>query len=346
MRILAMVHGYPPHHNAGGEMTMHSLLAHMAAQGHTVEVLVSRPMKNAPGPYEIDGVEVYTHLNDRDPFKWLTSPVRRPDVVITHLENTLRAAALCNIHKIPLVHLVHNDHDWTKGCIRRGPVNLAIYNSAWMAESYARDWARYSSNPQPPHVVVNPVIAPGLFERDPGEKRGTQIGLINLFEDKGGALFWELARELPQHRFLGVKGAYGEQVIPDERPSNVMLLPTQPPTSMPEIYRRLKILLMPSAYESWGRTSVEAALMGVPTIAHPTPGLTEALGDAGTFVDRKDIEGWKAAISRLSTPKGWAKASQLALARAAEIHRPEAQLRTAEKAIEGVVRRGFATLAR
>ena len=56
---------------------------------------------------------------------------------------------------------------------------------------------------------------------------------------------------------------------------------------------------MPSDYESWGMVGVEAMHSGIPVIAHPTPGLRESLADAGTFIDRGDVDAWEAAIRRL-----------------------------------------------
>lgn len=343
MKIFAMVHGYVPHHNAGAETTLHALLAHMASLGHDVDVLLSEGGPNPPpADYEIDGVHVHKRRSDGDVFIRLgANASRRPDVVITHLENTLRAAALCHRAGVPLVHLVHNTHEWTKGCIRRGPVQFAIYNSDWMASDYAADWAAHFDKPQPPHTVINPVVDPVSLA---GTAPGTRITLVNLNEGKGAATFYRLVDELPRRKFLGVKGGYGEQVMPAGNRENLRLVENVAPHEMgSQVYAHTKILLMPSDYESWGRTAIEAACCGIPTIAHPTPGLRESLGSAGTFVDRDDIEGWKAAISRLSTPKGFAKASAAARARALELN-PGSDLRRFSDLMEGVVRRGFATV--
>lgn len=338
MRVLAMVHGYPPYHNAGGEMTMHTPLAHLAARGHHVDVLLSRPQPGLSAPYEIDGVWVHPHRTIGDPFIWFED--RNVDVVLTHLENTTRAAALCSRYKVPLVQVIHNDHVWTKGCYRRGPVQLAVFNTVWMQQAYHEFWGRAMAGPPPPSVVIHPVVDPALYS---AAQHGKAITLINLNEAKGGELFWELARRLPNKAFLGVTGAYGSQVLGEA--SNVTVLPTQRPADMAAaVYARTKVLLMPSGYESYGRTAIEAAYNGIPTIAHPTPGLQEALGPAGTFVDRDDVDGWVAAIKYLLSPRGFARKSQQALSLAAGLD-PQAQLDQFRSAIEGVVRRGFAVAA-
>ena len=54
-------------------------------------------------------------------------------------------------------------------------------------------------------------------------------------------------------------------------------------------------------------------------IAHPTPGLWEALGDAGIYVHRDDIDAWQAALRTLVSPDAWQAAWLKATQRAAEL---------------------------
>lgn len=339
MRVLAMAHAYPPHHNAGAEMTMHSMLRHFAARGHDVRVLLSRPQGNTFADYELDGVHVQHYRDVGDPMPYFMAPDQRVDVVITHLENTFRAAALCDIHRVPLVHLVHNDHEFTKGAFRRGPTQLAVFNSHWMAQEFEAYWAWHHSGPMPPSVVVHPPVIPDDYRTTHGRK----ITLINLTEDKGARLFWRLAEAMPERDFFGVIGAYGEQIVPDEAdaPPNAEVVNHVAPEYMCHVYAQTKILLMPSSYESYGRCAIEAAYSGIPTIAHPTPGLKEALGSAGTFIDRDDLPAWVAAIKYLSSPRGFSAASKRAKAHAESLN-PTADLDRFADAMEGVVRRGFA----
>jgi glycosyltransferase involved in cell wall biosynthesis len=102
---------------------------------------------------------------------------------------------------------------------------------------------------------------------------------------------------------------------------------------MREVYRQTKLLLMPSSYESWGRVAVEAAASGIPTLAAATPGLLEALGDAGTFIDTpmefhehwqdpsKDVDAWERGLRRLLAPRPYGQARKATIARSAEIER-------------------------
>jgi glycosyltransferase involved in cell wall biosynthesis len=81
---------------------------------------------------------------------------------------------------------------------------------------------------------------------------------------------------------------------------------------MRTVYERTRILLMPSAYESYGRVGLEAAASGIPTVAHPAAGIREALGDAALFVDRNDVDRWVEAIGSLDAPEEYARRAELA----------------------------------
>ncbi|MEU6394827.1 glycosyltransferase family 4 protein [Streptomyces sp. NPDC046939] len=85
------------------------------------------------------------------------------------------------------------------------------------------------------------------------------------------------------------------------------------------VYARTRVVLMPSIYESWGRVAIEACASGIPVIAHPTPGLVEALGEAGIFAYRDDLNAWTDALNHLSRPRHWRAASRRAAARSAAL---------------------------
>src|SRR5690606_19054142 len=101
-------------------------------------------------------------------------------------------------------------------------------------------------------------------------------------------------------RFLGVTGIYGRQQDLAGL-ANVEVIPHVPhPEMRGRVYARTRVLLVPSSYESWGRVASEAICSGIPVVAHPTPGLRECLGDAGLFVDRRDVDGWVRTLANLA----------------------------------------------
>lgn len=319
-RVLALAHGYIPGHCAGAENSLHALLRGLAGRGHVVEVA----MPGVAGErYEIDGVRVWPCPGPDDLWRWFDPTGRAvPDVLVTHLGNTPRAQILATLYRIPLVHVLHNAHHPVVRCVQRGPTDLVVYNTRWMRRSVEDELAGEGVD-APPGIVVLPPVNVDDYAVQPGDR----VTLVNLWDDKGGRLFWELARRLPDVAFLGVTGAYGTQERgPVGGLPNVEIVPHIPADDMPKlVYARTRLILMPSKYESYGRVAVEAACSGIPTIAHPTPGLREALGDAGTFVDRTDFDGWVAAIRRLQRPEQWAAASEQARA-VADSLTPDADL--------------------
>ena len=142
------------------------------------------------------------------------------------------------------------------------------------------------------------------------------ITLLNVNGNKGGAVLIEIARRMPDRSFLGVRGAYGEMVIDETLPN---LTYRHQASSVTEILAETGILLMPSRHEAWGRAAVEAMCSGIPVIAHPCPGLLDALGDAGLFCDRDDIDAWVRTIRALESPGHYRAMSERCLRRSREL---------------------------
>lgn len=305
MRVLAMVHLYAPQHNAGAETTAHALLKRLVERGHQVVVQLSMPHPMyVTGTYTYDGISVYPYVDQSDPLRWLNQPKGKPDIIVTYLMNTLRASILGKMYKIPVVTLMHNEHHKSRMDLRHH-TQLVVYNTEWMRKDVEAWWCDTQGGEPPPSIVIHPPIIPADYRTTSGKL----VTLVNLFEDKGASLFYKLAERFPRLNFLGVMGAYGKQDVRHGLP-NVEIIPHVAAHHMKDqVYARTRVLLMPSVYESYGRAGVEAACSGIPTIAHPTQGLREALSGAGTFADREDVDAWAAALTRLTSPKGWATAS-------------------------------------
>lgn len=307
MHILFLAHMWCPVHNAGGETTAHSAMREMVRRGHTVDV-ICRPQSNQEGgkfeDYTFEGVTVLKcpTVNEQ---QWIEAKTKElnPDLLITHLDLTTHAMQLSLDVRKPLAHWVHNTMSFNVFKVTENKCQLAIFNSHWVSEFHNWKGAQ---------IVVHPTVEPERYRCERGEK----VTLVNPTPGKGADTFYQLAKRLPQYEFLTVKSVYGEQIAPpninpDNWP-NVEFLEHTP--DIREVFRKTKILLMPSEYESYGRVAVEAACAGIPTIAHPTPGLKEALGDAGIFCDRNDIPAWQAEIDKLfSNDIYYKKRSDLAL---------------------------------
>lgn len=304
MKILACVHWYVPHHNGGAEVMLHSMLRALASRGHQVTVLESRPPLNKSyehSGYTIDGIQVLPYDDRED----MPEQMAKCDVVVTHLENTARAVVLSRWMGKPCFVLNHNDHDTTRAF--SGDQDLIqVYNSEWM---------KAELQPVPDSLIVRPPILTEEYKTKPGDR----VTLINLSPDKGVEVFYQLAERMPDVSFLGVVGAHGEQTIRTDLPNVEIVKHIAPKRMKAAVYGRTRVLLMPSVYESWGRCAVEALASGIPVLAHPTNGLTESLGSAGTFAHRDDLGDWQAALRRLLDGRTWRAASRRALARSAEL---------------------------
>ncbi len=324
MKILAYQHMAVPIHNAGGETTVHAAFRALVNRGHEIRVLCKpHSQERQFQDYEYEGVRVF-RCADRDEQNWVREFAREfdPDILITHLDLTPQAMQLSLDIKRPLAHFIHNSMQLKYHGVTPFKCQLAIFNSHWVAE--AEDW-------KGEQVVIHPVVEPDLYRCE----KGTKITLVNPTPGKGADTFYALSKALPEYEFLTVKSVYGEQIAPPNiNAANFPNVETMEHTpDIREVFRKTKVLLMPSNYESYGRVAIEAACCGIPTIAHPTPGLKESLGDAGIFCDRDDIPAWKAALKRLYTDEVYyRKRSDLALALAGSLD-PEGEYDRLEAAL-------------
>lgn len=311
MRIVARLHGYPPRHNAGAEWMVHSMLRALVERGHDVSVWLSRYTDDG-AEYELDGVQVVPLQARLD----AGTAIRQCDVVVSHLENVPSAGALARGYGKPLAVVVHNTHLPSFRQMAAGDTALAVYNSQWMAREAELFFAEYPRGVRPGREMI---VRPPVFADEYRTKPGDRVTLVNCNIEKGGELFEKLARRMPDVKFLAVRGAYGEQVLP-ELP-NVEVIDHVCGHEMREkVYRRTKILLMPSHYESWGRAGVEAMASGIPVVAHPTPGLCESLGEAGVFVEHTDTAGYETVLRRLLSDRTeYRTVAKRAAARSAEL---------------------------
>ncbi|GAA1951062.1 glycosyltransferase family 4 protein [Kitasatospora viridis] len=293
---------------------MHVLLRSLAVRGHDVRVWTARCM---PGdaPRVIDGVRA-APITEAAAFE---ADVREADVVVSQNDEVPAAAESARRHGKPFVVTCHlpavRSRQFTD---LPGHTALAVVNSYHMLEVAQEHFAR-RGGPDQVVVVRGPVFAE-QYATVPGDR----VTLVNLNAGKGGELFWALAERLPAVRFLGVRGAYGTQVV-REAP-NVEVLDHMPSQLMRDhVYARTRVLLVPTDHEAWSRSGVEAMASGIPVLAHPSPGVRESLGGAGVFADRQDLGAWERALVELLAPENWQRASHKARERSAELD-PAAEL--------------------
>jgi glycosyltransferase involved in cell wall biosynthesis len=137
--------------------------------------------------------------------------------------------------------------------------------------------------------------------------RGDCITLVNANQNKGVHVFIDLAKRMPDRKFLGILPYYGETRLPPA-PGNIEWVPFD--DDIRTILKRTRILLVPSYYESFGRIAVEAMLNRIPVLyskpleksLYPggsTEGLDEWIQPAGIACEREDTKSWISAIEYL-----------------------------------------------
>lgn len=317
MKFLFSVHLYPPYHNAGGEMYLHNIAKFLISRGHQVRVLLHEAEHyGIKRGYIIDGVEVFPRGRGLEwHFVWA-------DRVFTHLGFTSWTVPIAQTFRKPVFFVVHNT--WYYPCVDVPGKQVGIvYNC-----QAAKDSLKYNQ----PNIVMPPPVDYRKYESDHDPIDNPYITLINLNENKGGKILYDIARAMPDRMFLAVEGAYDPQI--KEQLPNVHIMGHT--TDIMQVYRQTRILLMPSEYESWGMTATEAMSSGIPVICTPTFGLKENCGDAAVYVGkepiirpgnekdkqapkvtgRDDIGAWVREIKKLDKKKNYLSLSKLSRERA------------------------------
>jgi glycosyltransferase involved in cell wall biosynthesis len=222
----------------------------------------------------------------------------------------------------PIIATCHYDGNYTMitGNSGRGWSEMLCFINRIMEVNYRRN-----ISPWPAQIVRTETIRP-IMHRDQivisEPFQGDYITLINANENKGVHQFLELARRMPDRKFLGVRPYYGNMTTPLPLGGNIEWVPFS--DDIRTILRRTRILLVPSYYESFGRVAVEAMINGIPVLyskaarTSPYPGgsmegMQSWIGDAAMQCDRDRIDEWKAAIETLDdedTYAAWSEKSK------------------------------------
>lgn len=294
MKIAAIVPVYPPVVRIGAFLATHEFLTAAARAGHDVVVFAYSTRDRG---WVLDGIPVDTGIRCRSHAYTVAAGA---DVVVSHAGDDgigLDVAAAVDAKSVRMYHGAGRPHDQV--------ADLVVYNSAASSAGAPAVLGR-------DRLVCRPWVDVDRHRTPSGDL----VTLVNLSEAKGIRTAWRAAEDLPDVGFLGIRGGYGRQIVPRAR--NFVVWGTQ--RDMRAVWGRTRVLLMPSEHETWGMVGVEAMACGIPVIAHPTPGLVEMLGSAGTFVDRADRAGWATSIRSLVTdPDLWDARSTAALTRVAEL---------------------------
>jgi len=131
------------------------------------------------------------------------------------------------------------------------------------------------------------------------------ITFINPTNQKGVNIFLEIAKTMPEKKFLvvGATSYWVERKL--KKLKNVTYLGQVKHAKMEDIYKKTRIVLLPSVWhEPFSRVPLEAMDHGIITIASDTGGSSEEIGNAGIVIgDYKNISKWRDAIKKLDNKK-------------------------------------------
>jgi glycosyltransferase involved in cell wall biosynthesis len=307
MTLVALTHGYVPAHSLGGEVSLHRTLV---AAGRPAIVLTQTEK-----PYELDGIHVKPIatgdvLNvNADP-----APIIRQlagvnaTAVLAQNELSLPAVKAARELGIPSIVSVHTPPKYGRNILRAvQDATHRIYNT----NASSVEWAR-------PGLVLHP---PTPF-LPTAPTHGDAYTILSNLSNKGAAVVLDLAERMPGQRFIIVRSpAEATHGLPDfdDRAAalpNVEVAPRVAPDEVADRYlAQTRILLVPSKYETYGMSAIEAAGYGIPSVHVDTPHVREGIGDAAELIRPLSLNDTIRAVDAIEAD--YTRRSDLARARAA-----------------------------
>ena len=277
MSVVALSHGYPPLWNMGGEVALHRAMTAIRGEKHV--------LTSTDESYIFEGVNVHKintpnvldiNANPAPIAKQLSDLNAR--VVIGQNELSLPAVRAGMNSKIVSIVNVHTPPRYGRGIAKAMRfADFAVYNT----ETSAREWG------EPDAPVLHPPITPLPNRRITG---GDAYTLLSSLSNKGVGVMLDLAERYPDQRFIVVRSpAEPTHGLPnlEERAAklpNLELHPRVPPEEVVKYFEQTRILLVPSRYETYGMSAIEAAGYGIPSVHVDTPHVREGIGEAAYLV--------------------------------------------------------------
>ncbi len=275
MRILLTPGVYLPNQRAGSEIYLHKIAKYLLSIGHEVKCIA-----HCVESYEYEGVQVYKSnaeqwKNDNQiVWDWA-------DLVFTQLSGTGYALNKSRLSPKKLINFAHNNAGYPQIPLRKNV--FTVYNCQNTANELHY---KHDSFTLPPPVFKE-------HYKDVDRSNAEYITLINHNENKGGKILIDIAKAMPDYKFMAVQGGYYKQIYSKE--PNINYVPMV--DDIRPYLAQTRILISPSEYESYGQAQVEAMCCGIPVIATNLPGFREALGDSGIYInDRNNVHEWVGSI--------------------------------------------------
>lgn len=297
MTVVALSHGYPPLWNMGGEVSLHRTL--IAARGDKFVLTATDE------PYSFEGIRVQ-QIDAKDVLNIRTDPLPiarqlkelEATVVIGQNELSLAAVKSANMVKAVSIVNVHTPPRYGRNLAdAMYETDYAVYNTRTAAE----EWG------EPDALVVHPPISPLPAKTS---TNGDAYTVLSSLRNKGVEVVLSLATLYPKQRFIIVRSpAEPTHGLPDieDRVAKLPNVELHPRVSPEEVYKYLqqtRILLVPSRYETYGMSAIEAAGYGIPCVHVDTPHVREGIGDGAILVPPMNVGATADAINTIEENYG------------------------------------------
>lgn len=295
----------------GGVMSStHEIARKLEKRGHATSVLATLAPSDAVGIYTRlrgklgdkrkvhDAFLGYKTYRRWDVVKALPDIVElvRPDVAIVHPSHQIAIAKSLRRLSVPVVLYFRDvEFDRLDGDPREVEGALFLANSEFTARKFRERFG------------ISARVIPPLFDKAAyvSNRKPENVTFINPRTLKGDELAFELVARCPEIPFCFLESwLLSEEQI--ARIHNFMrthknLSFRRRTTDMKSVYRRAKILLVPSKWEeAWGRVVTEAQYSGIPVLASNRGGLPESVGPGGFLLDPDGpVEPWAEILRKL-----------------------------------------------
>jgi glycosyltransferase involved in cell wall biosynthesis len=287
--LVWIMRAYVPNMTAGAEITCHVTNKQLLKDGFEVTVIVKHYVTDRQ-----DGVKILKSENDvYDATPEAKDALSRASVIcIQNLDYNV-GMDLAKKYRKPVCFFIHATSRGKEflGYAGAWPIHI-VYNSWSMKADIGANYKNYVLKPYVDLAKFKPLASAGAA----APRSSGYVTLINLNKSKGGDFLIQLAKAMPEIKFLGVEGGYGDQIRENAVRNITYMSKTD---KIEDVYAKSSIVIMPSDLETWGRVAVEAMASGVPVIVNDVQGMREACQEGALIANRNDIAEWIRLIRRL-----------------------------------------------
>jgi glycosyltransferase involved in cell wall biosynthesis len=309
--LFASEYGHRPQGFGGLQCNTHELSLGLVERGHQAAVAArlttsdflgirTRLLGKIVGKRKlhdrINGYPTYRRWSVMESLPDLVAEIR-PDVAIAQVLNPVPLASQLAKLSVPTIVYLH-DVAWPLlgGDPRTLDKAVFVANSRFTAAAFKEAFGLDAS-------IIRPFFRADQYRASP--PINDNVTFINPHPLKGIEIALQLVARCPEIPFRFIKSWWLSKEQKASLMNDVKRYPNLTVESqkrdMNQVYRRAKIVLMPSKCdEAWGRVVTEAQFSGIPVIASNRGGLPESVGPGGILLDPDgDIEDWVDAVRSL-----------------------------------------------